>query len=230
MDQTRDLATKLVESDPSAALRIAIITEIDTTVAQKVRTDQTGTAWIARSQDVRLAVDDRVWLVQQGSTFLVAGRLSGVPSGPYVKRKAVAQVVTSSIVPVDDDHMFAPLEIGTYRVQLFAHFSSDSVTPDLRSQWATTGTITAGGRSCIGPATNSTDIAGSIVRASAHNLTTTVAYGCYDGVTSALYEDLLIIVTDPGVLQWQWAQNVSNANAVSVSIASRLYVTPVTVL
>lgn len=82
-----DLADQITtdrDDKPHAHVRVAVVTAIDATTGRRVQTDQTGTAWIARSEDTALAVGDRVWMLQTGSTFLVGGRLSGEPSAPPI--------------------------------------------------------------------------------------------------------------------------------------------------
>lgn len=227
-----DLADALSTKDPTTTMRIGVITEIDTTSAAKVRTDQTGTAWIARSQDIRLAVDDRVWMLQQNGVFIVGGRLSVPLSRPIVKRKANTQVVTSSATPVNDTDLWAVLEPGTYRLQLIVHYSSPSDVADIRSLWDFSGTFSSGGRSCFGPGQITTaaagTAAGSVSRSSGHGFTTAIVYGTDAGLTAcALQEDVLLEVETVGTLQWMWAQGTSNANATTVSVASRLYITPI---
>lgn len=77
-----DLAETIkAEQALAAKVRIAVITAIDTVLGRRVQTDQTGSGWIARSEDTFLNVGDRVWLLQQGGTFIVGGRLSGEPGG-----------------------------------------------------------------------------------------------------------------------------------------------------
>jgi hypothetical protein len=231
-DQTQNLAGLLADKEPSADLRIGIITAIGTTPARKVQTDQTDAAWLARDQDTQLLVGDRVWMVRQKSTFIVAGRLSGSPSGTICKRKLSAQVVTSSTTLVNDTDLAWPLLAGTYRIELFVHASSPSDVPDLRSAWTFVGgTIGSNGRSVFGPGVNTTaaegQSAGSVSRASGHGFATAVQIGLDAGLSaSVLHEDMLVTVTVPGTLQWQWAQGASNANATTVSTASRMYVTP----
>ena len=231
IDKTRDLASRLTDSDPTADLRIGVITEIDTGPAKKVRTDQTGLAWIARSQDVQLLVGDRVWMIRQASTWIVGGRLSGIPSGTICKRKLTSQAVTSSTTLVNDTDLAWLLSPGAYRIELFAHASSPSDVPDLRSAWAFSGTLAGNGRSVMGPGVNTTaaegQSAGSVSRSSGHGFATAVQIGLDAGLAaSVLHEDLLVTVTVAGTLQWQWAQGTSNANATTVSTASRMYVTP----
>jgi len=232
IDQTQDLAGLLAEKEPTADLRIGVITAIDTGAARKVRTDQTDLAWLARDQDSQLLVGDRVWMVKQKSTWIVGGRLSGIPSGTICKRKLASQGVTSSTTLVNDTDLAWPLSIGTYRIELFAHCSSPSDVPDLRTAWAFTGgTISSNGRSVMGPGENTTaaegQSAGSVSRASGHGFATAVRIGLDAGLAaSVLHEDMLVTVTAAGTLQWQWAQGASNANTTTVSTASRMYVTP----
>lgn len=232
---TKDLAEALAgPADPSGTLRIAVITAVGTDPARKVQTDQTGTAWLNRDQDALLAVDDRVWMIQQGATFLVAGRLSGtVARVPICKRKNPVQSVTSSATPVDDTSLFYPLTPGSYRVQLVAHFSSPSASADLRSKWTFSGTTGTNGRACLGPGSVTTAVegqsAGSVMRSSGHGFGTEVVYGTDAGLAAGvLQEDIVLIPTTNGILQWQWAQGTSNVDATTVSVASRLYITPIT--
>lgn len=227
-----DLASVLAQGDPKATMRIAKITEIDATLSGKVRTDQTGTAWIARSEDARLAVDDRVWMVQQNGVFIVGGRLSGSPGHPLMKRKANTQIVTSQTTTVNDTDLWIVLGPGVYRVQLIAHYSAASESSDIRSMWDFSGDFSTGGRSCFGPGQITTagagTSAGSVSRSSGHGFATAIIYGTDAGLVScALQEDIALIVDTVGTLQWMWAQGTSNANGTTVSVASRLYITPI---
>jgi hypothetical protein len=227
----KDLAEALTGKDPKATLRIGVVTDIDLTEAAKVRTDQTGLAWIARAEDVRLAVDDRVVMLQQGGTFVVVGRLSGSPGRPMVKRKANTQIVTSSVTPVNDTDLWMVLNPGSYRINLYAHYSSAAEAADIRSLWDFNGSFTSGGRSCVGPGQITTaaggTAAGSVTRSSGHGSSTAVVYGTDAGLTSGvLVEDFLIDVESQGTLRWQWAQGTSSASGTTVSVASRMYITP----
>ena len=228
----KDLAEALSVKDPKVTLRIGVVSAIDTTEAAKVRTDQTGLAWIARAEDVDLDVGDRVVMLQQGGTFIVIGRLSGSPSRPWVKRKTNTQTVTSSVTPVDDADLQYPLKPGAYRIQLYAHYSSAAEAADIRSLWDFSGDYSAGGRSCVGPGSITTQAAGtaagSVTRSSGHGATTAVIYGTDAGLTSAvLVEDMMLDVETAGTLKWRWAQGTSSASGTTVSVASRLYITPI---
>lgn len=75
------LADKMTEAEPAVHLRIAVVTAIEATGSRRLKTDQTDDAWLNRDKDSAFAVGDRVWLLKQGSVFLVGGRLSGEPAG-----------------------------------------------------------------------------------------------------------------------------------------------------
>lgn len=66
-------------NEKPVVMRIANITAVESAVGRRVQTNQTGTAWLYRSEDANLAVGDRVWLISQGAVVVVAGRLSGEP-------------------------------------------------------------------------------------------------------------------------------------------------------
>ena len=74
-----NLARRLTNVDPATTLRIGVVTAIQATLGRRVQTSITGLAWIPRSEDANLSVGDRVWMLQQGSVWIVGGRLSGDP-------------------------------------------------------------------------------------------------------------------------------------------------------
>jgi microcystin-dependent protein len=74
------LANMLADTGQPVNVRIATITAIDTGAGAKVQTDQTSTGWINRSEDIALAVGDRVWVLNYGAAWIVGGRLSGESS------------------------------------------------------------------------------------------------------------------------------------------------------
>lgn len=80
-DVVSQLADQLTEAEPNVFLRIAVVTQVEASGSRRVKTDQTDTAWLNRDKDSTMAVGDRVWLLKQGSVFLVGGRLSGEPAG-----------------------------------------------------------------------------------------------------------------------------------------------------
>lgn len=70
------------EETLSASLRMGTITEVETSGSFRVRTSATATAWLSRDRDTVLAVGDKVWMIRQGSVWLVGGRLSGGQATP----------------------------------------------------------------------------------------------------------------------------------------------------
>lgn len=81
------IAESIANDAPSAALRIATITEIESGGERRAKTDSTGDAWLPRDAETTLAVGNRVWILQQGSVWLIGGRLVGgsaVPIGTIV--------------------------------------------------------------------------------------------------------------------------------------------------
>jgi microcystin-dependent protein len=80
-DSMQQLARQITEAEPSIRMRIGVITAIEATGSRRVQTDQTSTAWLSCDKDSFYTVGDRVWMMQQGGVFVVAGRLSGEPAG-----------------------------------------------------------------------------------------------------------------------------------------------------
>jgi microcystin-dependent protein len=80
-DIVGQLADQIGDAEPAVFLRIAVVTAIESSGSRRLQTDQTDTAWLNRDKDSTFQVGDRVWLLKQGSIFLVGGRLSGEPSG-----------------------------------------------------------------------------------------------------------------------------------------------------
>jgi hypothetical protein len=142
------------------------------------------------------------------------------------RSKAVSESVTSSTVLQNDDDFVIALEAGkTYEVRLWLHVSGAAATGDIRTAWATTGTITSLGRSVIGPAEATAAVLGGDVRMSGHGLTTAVVCGCDNATSGVVKEELIVTCTAAGNLTLQWAQGTSNATATTCSTASRIIVT-----
>jgi microcystin-dependent protein len=80
-DVVRRLAAEIKEAEPQIQLRIGVVTQIEASAPRRVKTDQTDTAWLSTDKDSSYVVGDRVWMIQQGGVFVVAGRLSGEPAG-----------------------------------------------------------------------------------------------------------------------------------------------------
>lgn len=145
---------------------------------------------------------------------------------PRFKNKSASESVTSSTVLQNDDDFVIALEAGkTYEVRLWLHVSGHTSAGDIKTAWATTGTITSNGRSCIGPAEATTDVRDGNARFTGHGLTTPVTYGCDATTTGVVKEELIVTCTVAGNLTLQWAQGTSSATATTCSTASRIIVT-----
>lgn len=228
-----DLASRLTRDTISARVRIATVTDDD---GSKVQTDITDTAWLPRDADASISIGDRVWVLQQGPMMLVAGRLSGPYARPSLVRKGSQQDVTSSTTLVDATNMGIDLDVGTWRIELFAHAANNVATDDgdIRLAWTFSGTAASSTRSCLGPGAATTAAAGDsaaagsgVSRASAATLTGSTIYGISDNVVVAIHEDVTLEVSAPGTLQLQFAQGTSNGTPTSLSATTRMYVTPV---
>lgn len=141
------------------------------------------------------------------------------------RNKAIAESVTSNTTLQNDNDFVIAMEAGkTYRVELILHVTG-AAAGDIKTAWATTGTITSLGRSIFGPGLATTDVTAGIYDASAWVLGAGTAFGL-DGVNSAVItEDLSVVCTVAGNLTLQWAQNTSNGTATTCSTNSRIIVT-----
>lgn len=67
------------QSTGGAKIRVAVVTAVQASEGRRVQTDQTGSAWIARLEDTAVYVGDRVALLNEGTLWLMIGRLTGEP-------------------------------------------------------------------------------------------------------------------------------------------------------
>lgn len=83
-----DLTSQLAEAiggpndSPTATLRIATVTAVESSGSFRVQTDATADAWLSRDADTLLTVGDKVWILQQGGVWLIGGRLNGGAATP----------------------------------------------------------------------------------------------------------------------------------------------------
>lgn len=209
-----------------------------------IETD-TGKAYVRRGASWRqIPVDGAAWTVAGAATVTgsltvsdditvtddvtIGGDLTvtGKGSVQYVT-KGSAESVTSSTTIQDDNDMQVTLGVGTYRVEAFIS-ATGAAAGDLKLQWNFAGTASATYRSCVGPAVGSTDATSSaLFRSSSHTLANAVTYGTDGTNTTAISEDLLLVVTVGGLLKMQWAQNTSSATSTTLTVSTRMFVTRV---
>jgi len=137
-----------------------------------------------------------------------------------IKIKQIDESVTSSVTFQDDDELFLDIEpYAVYEIVLLAHFNSASSTPDIKATWTVSGDLAMlGMRTLLGQYTTTTSMvdSGHIRLTSYDNIAMTIPYG-NDGTSSRnspIHERFLIRAgAYGGRLQFQWAQNTSDATA-----------------
>lgn len=144
---------------------------------------------------------------------------------PRFIQKAATESVTSSTVLQNDDDFVIPLTPGVYEIRLWLHVTGHATAGDIRTAWATTGTITSNGRSVIGPSAATTDVTDGNARFSGHAITTAVICGCDAATSGVVKEELVVTCSVAGNLTLQWAQGTSSATSTNVSSASRVIIT-----
>jgi hypothetical protein len=165
-----------------------------------------------------------------GARILAADVTAAATKGTH---KAASQSITSSTTLTADADFSTFLDVGTYRVELFVHYTGDPAG-DIKLSWTFSGTLNGAFRSCMGPTINATDPAGTatpavtvgVLRTTGHGIGTSIPYGG-TSTTAIIHEDLYLEVTVAGTLVLTWAQNTSNAVASTFSSASRTYVTKI---
>ncbi|TYK47148.1 hypothetical protein [Actinomadura decatromicini] len=141
---------------------------------------------------------------------------------PNIVEKTIDESIVSSLTLQDDDDLFIALAANAkYRVE----FEISAFSP-AAAQFKTAWSVPSGAsglKYCYGPV--GTDRDSSLMRASVHQLTTTVSYGTESAsLASAIRETAIVTTVSAGTLRLQWAQNVSNAGATGLSAGSRLVV------
>lgn len=152
----------------------------------------------------------------------------GMSIRPKLVRKTVAQSVTSSTTPTNDNGLFVTLTPGQWRVELFLQWQGDTVASgvgDIQTNWTTTGSITSLARTVLGGGSNFVTAVEMPVRMQGAALGTPLGFQGNGTSTNSMREDLLLDVAATGVLQLQWAQLASSVVPTQVAVSSRMYVT-----
>lgn len=153
--------------------------------------------------------------VRAGDVFTAHGYNRAKPVYAW---KTATESVTSSTTLQNDDELFLPLEpFSTYLV-LVCLAAAGPTGADIQVAY-TVPTGAQGRRHNIGLSTPTTSTTGNS-RISVHGWTNTTTYGTTTTTVSIIEEGIISTETNGGLLQAQWAQNVSNATAVTVEAAS----------
>lgn len=150
-----------------------------------------------------------------GSDPLTVEKLRQMIPDIYTKTTAEARNNTTTLSN-DAELTGIPLGVGTWHIKLLAFASCPgSATPDLKTQWAFTGTWNNPIRNCHGPGTANTAIFNAItpMNMAGYPAATNAVYGLaasagYNAITEELYN---ATVTVAGNLSLQYAQNTATA-------------------
>lgn len=144
--------------------------------------------------------------------------------------KTTNEVISSSTTLQNDDELFVTLpQNGIFEVNLNAVANCASSAPDIQCDWTVTGDITLmdNGRFCQSQGTGDTNSTNSdaIKIIVYDSLGEDVPYGM-DGTRYTYVKEKLLLQTgnDGGVLQFRWAQYVSNASGTAVKPGSYLHI------
>jgi len=139
---------------------------------------------------------------------------------PIYAWKTAAESVTSSIVDQLDDELALPVEPFSIYLVLGCYSVTGATTGDIRLGYSVP-TGAQGRRHNKGLSANNATTAGQM-RISVHGWPTAVTYGATPTAVSIIEEGVLYTEAAGGVLQMQWAQNVSDATATTVGAGSFL--------
>ncbi|MGH9251576.1 MAG: hypothetical protein ACRD0W_18950 [Acidimicrobiales bacterium] len=182
-------------------------------LAGDTTTDITGVRFLDSYTPVAA---DTVWALQNGSDFLVIGRLE---ADPLFAIKPASETVTASTVLQNDDNLFVTVQAGaTYHVELMLRYTA-ATAGDLKFAFAL-----PAGAELVGVAhrlsTAATDVTGvtlnSLIDAGE------VLAGGTGSATGALVAASLVIAGTGGVFRLQWAQNVASGTGTEIFEGSYL--------
>jgi hypothetical protein len=157
---------------------------------------------------------------------LTAGLLTSGQWDKTVKQASSTKV--NNTLANDSELTGFALGVGTWKVHvMILAFNTGSATPDLKTQWAFSGTWNNPNRACTGPSSTNTAapdvVTPTKMRVDAAN--TNVSYGLAASATVCEIHErsATVVVTVAGSLSLQWAQTTTDAvNATTVAAGSFL--------
>lgn len=127
---------------------------------------------------------------------------------------------TNNSLTNDPDLAGIALGVGIYYVRMMLFVTAvGSATPDIKTQWAFTGTWNTPLRYVIGPQTSTSPNAITVMRMAAQAVNVDSVYDIGTGSAYTGIEEwcTYVNVSVAGNLALAWAQNVTNANAVTLN-------------
>lgn len=131
----------------------------------------------------------------------------------------------TTITPAADPDLAIDLEVGTFHVEMWIHYSTPAAA-DFRTDWNFTGTASTSNKGAQGLGTTvSESTPQGIIRMGIHGHATDVIYGDRGGSNQMwCYEEGLVTVTVAGTLEFRWAQGTSSGTNTTVHDQSRMRV------
>jgi hypothetical protein len=148
---------------------------------------------------------------------------------PKIVVKKYDESHASTTVLQNDDELYAYLPPNAYfKIEAFIQYYSASATPDLKTDWDTSGVSKVSNKCYIGPATSNVNTLDTNINTATYGIGADVSYGADGSLQSFAYEEFLIYSgTNGGYVNFRWAQNVSNATDMTVKAGSHLIITKV---
>jgi hypothetical protein len=137
-----------------------------------------------------------------------------------ITTKTGATTRTNNTITNDPDLSGIALGVGLYYVRMILFVTcTASATPDVKTQWTFTGTWNTPLRYVIGPQTSTSPNAITTMRMSAQVVNSDSVYDIGSSSTYTGIEEwcTYLNVTVAGNLALAWAQNVTNANGVTLN-------------
>lgn len=166
-----------------------------------------GTALLVQNDQSGPAID-----VTAGT---IRGQFGNEVDGLFVQKTATESVTSSTTLQADDDLTVTLEALTSYAFMFVLQTTCSSVTPQLKYRWAEAdGYYSWGGTSMV--ANGSAAVAGDDDRGA----TTQVVGHAVSGQSSVIGHGLITTGASGGTFRLEWAQNVSNANAVNILLQS----------
>lgn len=160
----------------------------------------------------------------QVGTDVSAQNLAYMVPNIVIKQSTTTRSGTTTLA--DDPELSGlALSVGQWWVKFHLYVScSTSATPDIKTQWAFTGTAAATVRMLKGPGSTNTSAQDQLpsvrMGAAASNANAVYGLNASTGFSYVEEESFSLIVTVAGNLSLQWAQNTSDASNTNVHAQS----------
>lgn len=162
-------------------------------------------------------------LIEVGD-LVTADLLASMQSQSYTKQTGTARNTTTTLA-ADPELTGIPLAVGTWDIDLQVFATATTSNQAIKGRWIFTGTWAATVRNCSGPGSTNTAVADQVTPANSRGYGTDSQDAVYGMLASTAYSSIResvrgLVVSVAGTLSYQWAQNVSSANNITVQPGS----------